>query len=1538
MIKTPIEKARIIENEFSDYIKSTFILKNEKYNNDFRKELEDAVLSRGPFLKLELPFVKAKTINELIDEEVLSSRFIKLHNIKPERNLYYHQEESIRQSLNNQNIVLTTGTGSGKTEGFLFPIINDMFKKLDSGNSIDGIHTIILYPMNALVNDQLDRLREMLKNTPEITFGHFTGDTPHSYSNNNPKYTREDYIRENFTKDDVKPPSNELLTRDEIRNTPPNILITNFSMLEYLQIRPKDSTVLNAKTLKDWSYMVLDEAHFYRGTLATEVSHLLKRLKAYTNSNPNFILTSATLGTEEKDKKDIITFADNLTSNLFNNDGIIFAKRIYPGKYKVDHQLSYLDYEFINNNFNNKNKLKTIIEKYKKNTLFDLISHDNNVHDLFRYAKDTDTYDNVYNKIKKFKDRILTEEEFNKFINVITSVKDEFNSPIFDIKYHMFLRTLEGAFVSLEPNPKLKITNRNEIEGMKAFEIGSCKNCNNIYLMGQTRDSKLEKKKLDIEENYQGYENMIVEYYLLKKENLEIDLTDKNISEYILCSKCGEINNSTGKLGCNCGDVYINEVYKVENNKDSKMTNNLTSCPSCNKTSNKYGIVQSFTLGKDQSTAVISQIILKSMDKEKVEKVNKNVNDIFKMPDPIIKDNHIKQFLAFSDSRQQASFYALFFQMMQNKFLRKRLVYENAQTGSIDLLVSNLERVIKDKNLLNNLSNHLSETKNAYISVLLELLKSDGVNSLEGLGLINFRLSIDDVFEKVTKEQIESSLFPVKADELESLINIVTDVFRTTPAIEYNNSGLNYEEKKDFLEYRSFDNYIILNKSRGSSNKYSRSLISINTSTYNNIESYLNKVYKLDREEIEKLLESIIALMINFKLIVSDDNINLQIPFSKYKVIRGEEIKWYMCNKCKDITPYNIKGCCVKGNCDGELEEKDLTIELRDNYYRKEYLTKTIENIVVEEHTGQLTRKQGKDYQVRFKNKEINVLSSSTTFEMGIDIGSLDTVFMRNIPPTNANYAQRAGRAGRSVDSEAFILTFANQKSHDQIYFKNPIPMIEGRIDPPVFKLNNDKISIRHIFAYLISLFYRENNIGDTVNDFIHSGYKLFLEYINDNKEDLEPKVLNILHKESINSFKNYQWLKEIDGKDKAVEKFKQSIEQEIKDIQKLMKELEGKKEYYRLNNLEKELKNISEMSIVEAFSKYNVIPGYSFPINVVPLKVYDYQNNRFNTSMNLNRDLGQAISEYAPDSEVIANKKKYTSRYIILPKEGELKKHYYYECQNERCGYVETSRIEYEDKTCMKCNSYVESKVFIEPDLGFITDEDKKSSEQIRPKKTYASEIKYLGDPFKNNIEDNKPIIINQSENERLLIVNENPFFICESCGYTELDKKSSFLKTKYQEHKRHDGIYMSCTNTRLDNHALGHIITTDVIKIRLKEVMSFSQAYSTLTALINGITSELQIDFNDINGTLVRDGLSYAFIVYDTTYGGSGNVKQLLDDAKLLKILKISLSSVSNDCCSEDVSCTNCLRNYRNDRRHEILIRGEAKKIIGNIVELLN
>ena len=216
-------------------------------------------------------------------------------------------------------------------------------------------------------------------------------------------------------------------------------------------------------------------------------------------------------------------------------------------------------------------------------------------------------------------------------------------------------------------------------------------------------------------------------------------------------------------------------------------------------------------------------------------------------------------------------------------------------------------------------------------------------------------------------------------------------------------------------------------------------------------------------------------------------------------------------------------------------EEREMLLENCSQYTAFE--TDSIA-IVVKEHTAQLDRKKAKQYQQDFKNKKINILSCSTTFEMGIDIGDLETVFMRNVPPSPANYVQRAGRAGRRKDSAAYILTYCGTGSHDYTYFCSPEKMISGVIKPPYFNVVNHKIIVRHLMATCLGFFFRQHPDYFTSIDELVFGNALeeFKNYISSHPSDLNIYINEkILPGDTYRAYHNFKWFDEIEGNDEKI-------------------------------------------------------------------------------------------------------------------------------------------------------------------------------------------------------------------------------------------------------------------------------------------------------------------------------------------------------------------------------------------------------------------
>lgn len=182
------------------------------------------------------------------------------------------------------------------------------------------------------------------------------------------------------------------------------------------------------------------------------------------------------------------------------------------------------------------------------------------------------------------------------------------------------------------------------------------------------------------------------------------------------------------------------------------------------------------------------------------------------------------------------------------------------------------------------------------------------------------------------------------------------------------------------------------------------------------------------------------------------------------------------------------------------------------NHYARLYSSSHSEPLYIKEHTAQLAKDQQTRYQEAFVQKKINALSCSTTFEMGVDVGSLETVYMRDVPPSPSNYVQRAGRAGRAKHSAAFVMTYAKLSSHDFTYYDDPTAMISGKIKAPIFEIENEKILNRHIFAVALSSFFAQHKevyAGDNQTVLLNEGgYELLKEYLNTQPENLRQLLL----------------------------------------------------------------------------------------------------------------------------------------------------------------------------------------------------------------------------------------------------------------------------------------------------------------------------------------------------------------------------------------------------------------------------------------------
>jgi Zn-finger nucleic acid-binding protein len=1558
MVFSPVNASRNVVEKYKRYLSTIFEINNPVYAKQFNSELNQAhAFVQGPYLDVTDAFVKGNSITELIESGVLPKRFGRL-NMPQNRSLYLHQQEAIEKVYSGKNIVVSTGTGSGKTESFLIPILNDLIRQDEAGQLNAGVRALIIYPMNALANDQVERLRGLLSEYPEITYGSYTGQTKQKYDDAIVEYKK--------LNNDETPQKNELISREQMKETPPNIFITNYAMLEYLMVRPDDNVFFDGDFSEQWKYIVLDEAHVYSGSTGIEVSMLLRRLQAKLQKEKlHYILTSATLG-GEKDNLEVALFAENLCNQRFSDNDVIRAKRI---KLEPKHELKLLPIGFYNEIAGlieeeaEDQSILASIKKYNNSfpsssveeCLYDMVLHDNNYWVIRGCLLNTRTVSSLAEDLK------WSLKDVENFVTV-ASKSEKDGDRLFDARYHMFLRATESVFVTLNPSNKLFLTRKNtHVENgeiYKVFEIATCSSCHEVYLAGQNKNNILEQHNTVNDEDksifYLG-RNVADsdEDHMLEVENILHE-------EYELCAYCGYLSRP-GALKDNCCEhdksAYVT-VQKINIENPSKV---LTKCVACENT-NSSGILRMFFTGQEAVTSVIGTALFEELPSYSIKReIAVDEDDtgfgLSGTNELVSKTEVAKQFIAFSDSRQAAAFFSSYFDQTYRNILYKRLVVEVLK----DPVYRKRGKIVNDfvEDLIyhfekNNVAARNKDVtrKEAWKAILQEAVDNNGNTSLSSLGFLGLHLS-DEGIPSNTKLNLSK-------EDVAAICNVFAMGMMADAAVYYD-ANLNSADK-EYYTYNGIEYSYTL--SDANPRAYQRSFIPTSANKTNKRLDYFTRVLnkagnELTDEKTRELLEKGIWRIFESQGFIKAVNSKYKIDLSKLKISNGGQ--WHKCSKCAKVTVHNVYQVCPSYKCDGVLKPVHLEEMYANNHYYRMYQELDIRELRIVEHTAQLNKETAYEFQKKFKRKEIDVLSCSTTFEMGVDVGSLETVFMRNMPPSPSNYAQRAGRAGRSKQAAAYAITFCNKSSHDFSFFRHPERMIKGNIQPPKFNVENDKIAIRHLYASALSYFWKEHpeyfskaSHMTEGTDQTTPGLEVFRKYLMDKPEGLKNYLLRFLPGNLARKFgvETFEWLPLLLSPDenmpgtltKAVKEYEYEVSVLREAIERSIA-AEG-----RTDHLRERMRVYRNEEILSFLSRKNVLPKYGFPVDTVEMGIND-RNNKTKLGLQLQRDLSMAISEYAPGSQIVANGNLITSRYIRKVPSMSWRQYDYILCECKTLNIDQ--HVEEEDysqlDTCKQCKGVLDvskRKVFLVPEFGFEADGDKITKPGLKkPKRTYRSDIAYVG--YKNQIEAQKYAIgsasfeLGMSQADEMAILNDSNFFVCEYCGYTSLDEKM-FRSTKREVHYtpsgyrcRNDG------NNTLKKFALGYRFETDVVQLKFlnPDLTDYDYATSVLHGVLKGVSSYLNIEQNDISGCLqffyndVTGRPNFELVLYDRTPGGAGHVRRLNSEYVLESVLRETLSLMEDcDCGGEDMdtSCYTCLRGYYNQKHHDILKRR-------NVIEFL-
>jgi len=748
--------------------------------------------------------------------------------------------------------------------------------------------------------------------------------------------------------------------------------------------------------------------------------------------------------------------------------------------------------------------------------------------------------------------------------------------------------------------------------------------------------------------------------------------------------------------------------------------------------------------------------------------------------------------------------------------------------------------------------------------------------------------------------------------------------------------------------------------------------------------------------------------------------------------LRGGELTllvggaWGYCRSCRTtqrVFPgYNSCISCGKQTVDSLDPDKDPVFAARKGYYR----TSTVDalkpepvtpmSLIAAEHTAQLNTAQQDDifskaeqYELLFQDVDlgpdkngqmrsaIDVLSCTTTMEVGIDIGNLSGISLRNMPPSRANYQQRSGRAGRRGNAIATVTAFGSADSHDEHYFSEPDQMIRGKVTDPKLILDNEEIARRHITAFLLQRYHQEKmpNIKPedqpqlfavlgSVADF-HQASKVlnrndFKNWLQENQallkleiSDWLPKELSTdrkkflidnLVKETIHLIDDAIDFNNSDTKSKSNDQFEPEKGNSSEELEVTDAEIQEE------NGVENPSRDSLKEFLLDRLLFKGVLPRYAFPTDVATFYIFDQDRStsyrpvfRYTPS----QSLSLALTQYAPGKEVWVDSKLWTSGAIYSPMKDDLdkaweKRSIYYECSV--CGYANVFSVKDgtigEMRDCDACgavDSFGPGTNWLRPP-GFAHPVDLKegSSPDDQPVKSYATHAKLLAPTPQLDDKWNK---INSHirafyMHKRLLVTNRGPrndgYTYCKKCGRIEpsvLPKGSvgSAHRKPYPDEKNPNCSGGSVTTGLV----LGTDFPTDILLISLTVdsplilkpgVLATNTVMRTLCEAFSTASSKiLELEPGEIQAefrpALTTKGKegTEVEIYLYDTLPGGAGFSRRAGEMGI-DIFKKALSILENCPGDCDFSCYRCLRSFKNKLEHDLLDRHLASSLLRFVI----
>lgn len=1718
-----------IRRTLQDYIEATYHIGDPSLVEQRRRLLEqEGVLFRAPYIESTQRYTASEPFAELEIPETAKRLFEEMAHPRSGDPLlhdppYSHQAAALQAATEDGlSLVVATGTGSGKTEAFLFPILAKLATEAQDSASFGepALRAILLYPMNALVNDQLGRLRTLLGDERVADLFTAWGGRPARFARytsrtlypgvrtvkkdqrrlrsiepfyisllekagdpSSPHHAQAARLIENlrsrgkwpakpdlqawyggkgqrwqdaegrFARAVMRPEDPELLTRHEVLANPPDLLVTNYSMLEYMLMRPLERPIFDAT--RDWLernpderlLLVIDEAHLYRGSSGAEVGLLLRRLRSRLSLPPErlqVICTSASFDDEEHAK----VFAAQLTGKRVADFRTItgtLAPRPGEGRgSEADARaLADLSLEDFYETTDEAQRLEIVgaflryrrieptdrLEPSLHRALCDFAPMSRLVNLSMDEAKPVSE---LGQEIFATDDRDLAARATTALIALGSTAREKPGEPgLLPSRIHAFFRGLPGLWACIDPDccavpehlrggPVGKLFAQPQDScgcGARAFELYTCRNCGSAYARAYTDD--LEEPSFLWHEPGRRFEAATGHIGELQALDL---LLEQPTSDEV---QPAELDLVTGRLDPMALGERVRQVFlrrdrtdapssEGDDDAESGTGGEFRPCGVCGELAG-YGrssVQDHQTKGDQPFQALVTRQI--------------QVQPPGPQPYSDFAPLRGRKVLVFSDSRQTAA----------------RLAPNLQKYSMQDVLRPLILRGWTELEGIGTLAALLS-LEDLYLSVLLgaRLLHvrlrpqlRDG-ESLQGLrevtevlergGLKNdaeiLQLALTMRSEAVPQSLLRGIVTTVN-DRWYGLQSLALASLRGRSDIEPSLSqlpalpGLAETDDQKLALVRLW----IAQWSGPTAGLWFQDMDPSWLQTRGGIRPHAGKFAPLARwfgdREVKRTFEREWLPVLLERLCEPSGD--------KYRIRAGNlaldlRTGWGYCQACRTTQrPFPGTTKCIACGRDRVVEidpDEDPVFTARKGYYRASSVRALAIDpeapmaVIAAEHTAQLNAAQSdevfskaEEHELLFQDVEIgipgpggqpdvaiDVLSCTTTMEVGIDIGSLSGVALRNMPPSRASYQQRAGRAGRRGNAVATVVAFGSADSHDENYFSKPDAMIRGTVDDPILTLDNPEIARRHLTAFLFQRYHADRlpeispdeqpqlfEVLGSVGGFLTASSPLnrtdFEAWLRANEDRLRAEIdawlpveLSAVDRGNLLDEFVAGTLKTVDVGllgSRAADSADASPTADEDADQAMVVDAPAEE------GEEHAAPDRATDNLLDRLLYRGILPRYAFPTDVVSFHVFDRERStRFRPEFRYapSQGLPTALSQYAPGKRVWIDGKEWRSGAIYSQMfEDRFRawrdKQLYFECDN--CHFAITESYERADRgelrSCPACGAekFGPARNWMRPP-GFAHPHtwDEETSPDDQPALSYATRAKLIAAGPSDSAEWQGVTdrISSHYARTQLLVTNTGPrgegYSYCTLCGLIGPTAIPGHSITAGHPKPYPDDREPTCEGAVTRGLVLGTDFISDVLLFRLEvdsPLILRPGALATdvvLRTLAEAITiaaarrldidaGELQAEYRPALSDGGQVGLEAEIYLYDTLAGGAGFARGVAEVG--VGVLEDAIRLLEDCPAGCDRSCYRCLRSFRNRFEHGLLDRHLGASLLRYLV----